>query len=110
MKLLELEPKFLRYEPRDGRQYFVMVESIAEAQGVQFLCPKCWTANGGPVGTHAVICWNPSVPPTLDPKPGRWNLVGTGLHDLSLVAGSSSIKLLAGCEWHGFVTKGEVTL
>lgn len=109
MKLLDLEPQFLKYEPRDGFEYLVYVDSIAEAQGVWFLCPKCWKKNGGRVGTHAVLCWNPSVPPTLDPKPGRWNLVGTGLHDLSLVAGSSSIKLTAGCEWHGFIKAGEVT-
>lgn len=109
MKLLELEPTFLRYEPKDGRDIFVMVDSISEAQGVKFLCPKCWKANNGPIGTHAVICWNPTIPQTVPPQPGRWSLVGTGLHDLSLVAASSSILLTAGCMWHGYIKNGEVT-
>lgn len=109
MRLLELEPRFLRHEITDGKLFLVKVDSINEAQGIWFLCPKCWKANEGPVGTHSVICWNPTVPPEIHPKPGRWNLIGTSLEDLSLVAGSSSILLTAGCLWHGFITKGEVT-
>lgn len=62
VKLAELEPQFLRYEERDGHEYHVHVDSIAEATGLFFLCPKCFQINGGPVGNHGVICWNPSVP------------------------------------------------
>ena len=82
---------------------------MAQADGLLFLCPKCFKANKGPVGTHSVLCWKPHVPQTMSPKPGRWNITGTGFHDLSLVAGSSSVKLMGGCNWHGHVTKGEVT-
>ena len=110
LKLAVLEAKFLKYEKRPDGEYLVKVDSIQEAQGVQFLCPKCWTANKGSVGTHSVICWNPTVPPEVNPKPGRWSLVGTGLSDLTRVAGSSSILLTAGCRWHGFLRNGEATL
>jgi hypothetical protein len=109
MRLTELRPKFLVYEMIDGQQYHRSVDTIGEAHGVIFLCPKCFQANGGSVGTHSVICWSPSVPPEVVPGPGRWNLAGTGFGDLSLVAGSSSVKLSGGCEWHGMVTNGEVT-
>jgi hypothetical protein len=88
------------------------VDSIAEADGIMFLCPVCWKKNSGPVGTHGVICWNPSVPQTTSPINGRWNLVGTGFQDLSLVAGSSSVLIRNpdGSEhWHGYLKDGEVT-
>ncbi len=109
MKLIDLDPQFLKNLDDVTSQY---VDTIAEADGIQFLCPVCWKKNGGPVGTHVIHCWNPSVPQTKTPKGGRWNLVGTGFHDLSLVAGSSSvlIKNEDGTEhWHGFVKSGEVT-
>lgn len=114
MKLAELEAEFLRYERRgDGHTYLPKAEGIEQAQGVLFLCPKCFERNGGPRGTHSVICWSSSrgVPDFAEPKPGRWKLVGTGLHDLTLEAelpgGARSVQLLGGCEWHGFVTNGE---
>lgn len=106
MKLTELEPRFLKWI---DDHHFRHDATFAEADGIMFLCPKCWKANGGPVGTHSVICWAPKVPLTTYPVPGRWNLVGTGFADLSLVAGSSSVKLAGGCNWHGHVTAGEVT-
>ena len=109
MKLTELEAKFLKVESTTIRRY---VDSIEEADGVIFLCPVCWKKNSGPVGTESMICWKPSVPQTISPSGGRWNLVGTGLHDLSLVAGSSSILVrnADGSEhWHGYVKNGEVT-
>ncbi len=137
MRLLALEPQFLRHEihtdtwqrivgppetwhergepledvtgPRDHHVY---VDTLAEAQGVTFLCPKCFLANGGPKGTHSIVCWAPVVPQTVDPKPGRWELVGTGFADLTLRAGSSSVLLTdaAGCRAHFFVTNGEIRM
>lgn len=108
MRLTDLEPQFLKREPRGGGEVHVHVSDVDLADGVMFLCPACYRANGGPVGTHSVICWRPSVPPDVDPKPGRWELVGTGYGDLSLVAGSSSIALRGGCCAHFFVRGGEV--
>lgn len=106
MKLIELAPEWLA---RESDTVFRMVDTLAEANGIKFLCPKCFQQNQGAVGTHAVICWNPSVPQTTNPTPGRWNLVGTGFDDLSLVAGSSSVLLPPPCSWHGFIRAGEVT-
>lgn len=115
MKLTDLEPKFVRLSDAE-RGSFERVDSLVQAQGVMFLCPKCYAQNGGRLGTHAVICWSRSrgVPEKVEPGPGRWKLSGTGLHDLTLDAepGQSRSVLLTsptGCKWHGFVTNGEVT-
>lgn len=113
MKLSELCARFLRYEQRAGGVCYVSVDSIADAHGVRFLCPKCFAANGGKVGTHSVICWSRSAgaPDSAVPGPGRWKLDGTGLDDLTLNAdppsGARSVQLNGGCDWHGFVTNGD---
>lgn len=112
--LRNLEAQFYRYETRDDHAYHVRVDALAEAQGVRFLCPKCFVANGGSRGTHSVVCWQGSkgVPPEALPNPGRWKMDGTGLDDLTLNADppfSSSRSVLLtgpGCGWHGFVTNG----
>lgn len=112
MKLTELEPELIRYEEVDGRQTFKPAKTLAEASGVMFLCPACMVANGGPVGTHRIICWSRQVPDYVSPGPGRWRPApaSTGLENLTLVGdgGSSSIQLTSGCRWHGFVTDGEI--
>lgn len=106
--LRDLEAKFIRTTP-DGHY---VVPTLMEAQGVRFLCPKCFMANKGPVGTHMVICWSRSrgTPEDRDPKPGRWSLHGTSIDDLHLegdpVGGARSIQLLCGCNWHGFINHG----
>lgn len=105
MRLAELKPRFLKHQdPTSWKQ----VETIEEADGICFLCPKCFAANGGPVGTHSIICWSPGVPQDTDPKPGRWSMHGTGFDDLSLRAGSSSVLLNGGCRAHFFVENGQI--
>ena len=127
-KLRELEANFLRYERRmethrfrlpDGTEeertglstYYITVEKLAEAQGVQVLCPLCFAKNNGKVGTHAVICWfnNRGVTEDIAPGPGRWNPKGNGLDYLTFIPpGAVSVLLLGeGCKWHGFVANGE---
>ena len=106
MKLVDLEPQFLKWV---SDVEFRTDATFDDADGIMFLCPKCFGENGGPVGTHSVICWKPHVPQTTHPIPGRWNMRGTGAGDLTLFAGSSSILLKGGCGWHGYVTDGEVT-
>lgn len=137
LRLLDLNPRFIRYEekldtwievdrqPMAGelvdsvpthqvtgmRAYWQWVDTIVEAQGVEFLCPKCFAANGGNVGTHVVVCWSRSrgVPDKAEPGPGRWRLVGTCFGDLSLMeepGQSRSVALRGGCAWHGYVTDG----
>jgi hypothetical protein len=108
VRLLDLEPRFEKIvEPN---KLYHGVDSIAEADGVLFLCPKCFVENSGPVGTHSVLCWRPRVPQTEFPVPGRWEFEGTGLHDLTLVAGSSSVLLTGGCNAHFFVRQGEIVM
>jgi hypothetical protein len=104
VKLTELEPQFLRF----GAGTYAHADAIADADGIVFLCPKCFAANGGSIGTHSIICWQPGrVPDDARPGPGRWNFLGTGLDDLTLRAGSSSILLEGGCNWHGYIENGE---
>ena len=104
MKLTELEAEFVQLTSQKGS--FRRVESLADAQGVLFLCPKCFADNKGPVGTHSVICWFRGVSPEIDPAPGRWQATGTSMDDLTL---SPSVWLSGegGCGWHGWVKQGD---
>jgi len=108
VKLVELQAHFARIIDDKGSSE--TVDDIAQADGIWFLCPKCYIANGNSdVGTHWIVCWSPKVPQTISPTPGRWELRGMGLADLSLVAGSSSVRLTGGCAAHFFVQNGEIT-
>jgi hypothetical protein len=106
MKLTDLEPKFLtRIDDMNMREH----DDFARADGVMFLCPKCLAeSERGAIGVHSCICWNPSVPQTTKPTPGRWELHGSGYNDLTLVAGSSSVLLTSGCKAHFFIRNGEI--
>jgi len=100
------------FEERIGpTEYIPEVDALKDAHGVWFLCPKCYTDNGGSVGTHAVLCWFVGrVSDEVDPKPGRWTPTGTGLSDLTFVpsAGRShSVLLTGGCRAHFFVNNGD---
>ena len=129
MKIRALGAYFIRREVRtekwirhlDGEErrevegpveYYVPVETIPEADGLAFMCPKCFVTHGGSVGTHWVVCWRPHVPPEVEPKPGRWEFLGTSLDDLTLKAGSSSILLggEGGCQAHFFIEGGGVRM
>lgn len=125
MKLTDLDPWFVRLDvraccvgphcnvvsPHTQHEYFLRVDTIENADGILFLCPKCFVNNKGDIGTHSVICWRPRVPGDVDPKPGRWEFTGTGLDDLSLVAGSSSVHLTGeGCGAHFHVVNGEIRM
>ena len=106
MRLIELEPRFLKITQPDSWNTDV---SKDEADGIMFLCPVCFVANKGNVGTHSIICWRPHVPQTQSPTTGRWEMLGTGFNDLTLQAGSSSIFLnTASCAAHFFITNGEI--
>lgn len=116
MRFLDLEPKFLRivdpktwsWEGTSGSDV-----PIAEAQGVMFLCPKCFEGNAhSSVGVHSVVCWflGRGVSDAEEPGPGRWEPIGTGLADLTLHAGSSSVLLRGECDAHFFVRDGEVLM
>jgi hypothetical protein len=135
MRLIDLDPWFIRHEEREEtwervrgdpltwrsgdpvehvtgmRQYMVRVDDLASAHGVFFECPKCHTPEGH--GHHVQVTFaDRGVPPHLgchgsNGKPTRWHVTGTGLHDLST---TPSILLQGGCNWHGYITNGEVTI
>jgi hypothetical protein len=110
MRLTLLAPKLLRYVDF-GRHLYV--QTIAEADGLWFICPKCYESHGGFVGTHGIICWGPRVATDVMPGPGRWALQGDTLENISLgpayPGANFSVQLNGACEWHGFVQNGEVT-
>jgi hypothetical protein len=107
MRLRDLDARFLRLSKTEPNTYDI-VESLADADGVQFQCPKCcqgkeqvielpdeigpdWKESGRRFfrGPHYVICWFVGhVPDDLNPKPGRWTPSGTGLDDLTFVPGN----------------------
>lgn len=108
MRLADLEPEFLKRVTEDRSTLDV---TIAEADGIVFVCPKCFAANGNQrPGVHSIICWRPRVPADVTPGPGRWEFIGTCLDDLSLVAGSSSVLLMGGCNAHFFVRNGAIEM
>jgi hypothetical protein len=95
MKLTDLDATFIKLKSDSS---FQRIDSIAEAQGILFVCPKCQS--------HSVICWFQGVPDHVFPKPGRWTPGGTGLEDLTLKP-SVFLNSGSGCGWHGFVTNGD---
>jgi len=116
----DLEAEFIQHIPKgwvaaDGKVYenggHHMVSTLQEADGVKFLCPKCYAEIGSRPGVHSVICWfTGRVSDDVNPAPGRWNPQGTGLQDLTFVGpGACSVLLMGGCGWHGFVTNGDAT-
>lgn len=112
-RLTDLEPEWVLAGPGNG---IGRAKSIEEAQGVMFLCPKCFLKNGGPRGTHSVLLWahNRGVAPALSPGPGRWIFKGTDFDNLSLVAppgNTDSVDTRGGsCGWHGWIRNGNCTI
>lgn len=109
MKLVDLEACFIKLSPEGHYRNVPM----AEAQGVMYQCPKCFQANGGPVGTHYILNWfnNCGVPADKTPGPGRWNPQGSGLHDLTYIGpGATSVLLESGCGGHWQVESGEIKM
>ena len=125
MKLTDLQPSWVRYETRmeertftDGKRvapthYTIHVGNLDEAQGVQFLCPKCFVQNGNSdIGTHwcDVTFEDRGVRPDQGTHnkagdPVRWAVSGNGFANLTT---QPSIQIVGGCEWHGVITGGEV--
>lgn len=107
VRLSELKPTWLQYRGDPAVRH---VQLLREgANGIQFLCPACFLANNKQsMGVHRVICWDPSVPQTVTPVPGRWQLLGDSFENLTLKAGSSSVQLNGGCKAHFFINNGDV--
>lgn len=107
MRLTELEPRFISLGA-DGMWNYS--DRRSGANGLWFLCPKCFAAKGGRAGTHGIMIWTPPVPPHVTPGPGRWEMVGAGFDDLSLRASSSSVLLMGGCNAHFFINNGAIEM
>lgn len=149
MNLVDLQPQFVRYETRiedyeviageastwrergcpteivnGPREYMAHVESLVEAQGIWFLCPKCYAGNihrlppgatdveGAGIGVHQVQVTfegrgvkDDQGSHGTDGKPTRWNVSGTGYVDLTT---APSILVGPTCGWHGYITNGEI--
>ena len=109
MRLRDLQAQFIgNLAPDDS--FETLDVPFHKAQGVMFLCPKCFHTQGGHIGTHSVICWfrGRGVPDATLPGPGRWNPSGTGLDDLTFVGPElTSVQLTGGCAWHGHIAQGE---
>lgn len=107
MKLTDLSPEWIKHTEPDHQRH---VESMAEANGIWFLCPLCMDRRnrGEKVHVHGVLCWTHQVQAGIDPGPGRWEMKGTGFDDVTL---SPSVHLTGpGCGWHGWITNGEALL
>jgi len=109
IKLSDLEPELITYAENGSLSE---VASLAEAQGILYLCPLCYAKNGGAIGTHRVNTTFDArgVPDHLgshseEGAPTRWVIAsGSGFHDLTL---TPSIWLKGSvCGWHGFITFG----
>lgn len=105
MRLRQLQARFVKIIDERTEQWEGV--SFEEADGIHFLCPRCFETNGGEVGTHSIICYRPRVSLDRSPGPGRWEFRGTSLDDLWLVASSSSVSLQGGCNAHFMVENGE---
>ena len=132
MTLRELEPAFFRVERKremgrflkpgidplrgnwtdedfEDREhlaiYLVPVESIAEADGIHFLHPAEFRANGGKTGTCQLqILFRGRAMYDDMPEP-RWGVSGTGFDDLTI---DPSILSKGNTEWHGWIRNGQV--
>jgi len=98
VKFTELDPKLVVHAPSASSAHLPL--TLANAQGVLFGCPACKGA-----ASHSILCWfrGRGVPDSETPGPGRWDVSGTGLDDITL---SPSVNV-NGC-WHGFVRNGEI--
>jgi|WetSurSiteA1Bulk_404760.scaffolds.fasta_scaffold159238_1 hypothetical protein len=107
MRLVELDPHFLVRKPTndaDMRHVLERTSELAVADGIRFLCPKCYTDNGGPEGTHSILI--PFAGKALNDR--GWQVSGTSFSDLTLRPSIAIYTEKGGCGFHGFITNGEV--
>lgn len=105
MKLPELCPEPIRFISKDRYRILPLDTPPSKADGIIFLCPVCFKKNGGPEGTHSMLCWftERGIPDDEKPGPGRWIATGDSFERLTLRA-----SILTDC-WHGYITDGETS-
>lgn len=80
---------------------FTPVETLAEADGIWFLCPKCFATDHHSVSVgFSGIATPGTYGHNKAGQPVLWNMSGTCIDDLVL---TPSIQLEGGCNWHGFL-------
>lgn len=96
---------------------FAPVDTVAEANGIRFLCPKSYAKNGGTKGTHSVYVFfqgSPHAGRNLKGEEVRWNVVGgSTIDDLQLTPSileedGADTPAEWRCGWHGFVGSNNV--
>lgn len=132
MRLSELDPELIRWEDRplragEAEAYGVVngdatrihtfvpkVETLAEAQGIEFDCPVCGQTRPDSHSHRVQVAFRDrgvlehQGSRASDGKPSRWAVSGTGIDDLTLQPSVDCTHSDPGC-WHGFVTAGMVT-
>ena len=110
MRLKDLEAEFVKHDGASGHH---IVSTLAEADGIMHLCPKCFHDNSGSVGTHSMLLWfRGHVPDNVTPGPGRWTPQGTGMDDLTFVPGNPPMatSILCTGHCHFFIENGSVRM
>jgi hypothetical protein len=136
MLLTNLEPNFICYETKveeyevvDGdpqtwrergcptkkvtgpREYKNFLPSISGAEGIIFLCPKCFIEKNGKVGVHSCeVTFKGQVADEVgthnkEGNPVRWDVSGDKMENLTI---NPSILLDGGCGWHGWIKDGQI--
>jgi hypothetical protein len=99
------QPTERRTEMREKQ---IEVSTLAEAQGLRMTCPVCRDHGLAPAfagrgvrdhqGSH-----------DRNGKPSRWQVSGTGYHDLTLIPSVDLTGPRSPNCWHGWIKNGEVT-
>jgi len=110
--LAQLEAKLVRWSRENGREIWTIVFDVdaSEADGVSFLCPKCYDDPPvGPVGCHSIMCWFVGrVADDVTPGPGRWVPHGK-IADLTFIGpDAASVSITGGCAAHFYVRNGAI--
>lgn len=128
-RLIDLRPYWIRWEERNATERDVevyratlgsklsllpKVETLEEAQGIRFNCPKCGRLNTE-VGQHIVLVSfaDRGIPDHLgthnhEGQPVRWQVMaGTSFGDLTLSPSIDLTRSNPNC-WHGFIQNGAV--
>ena len=90
--------------------YVPQVATLADAQGIEFDCPRCTGQRSHRIQVafrgRGVLDHQGSR--SHDGKPSRWQVAaGSGLDDLTLTPSIDCTHSDPKC-WHGFITRGEI--
>lgn len=103
MKLIDLEPEYIRYI-EDGKMR--IVNSLSEAQGIEFYCPKSGCDHKINITFKDRGVLDNQGSHNKEGKPTRWEVNGTDASNLTTLP---SIHIKDTCGWHGFITKGIIS-